>query len=318
MLNFQSINYKNVLYGFLSSLIIYIVLLNFFNSNDEILFTSLILLIFIYLPILLSFFFTKTYGIFFSFLLLIPIYFYNNELFYITLLFFLIPCFISFCVYSIKQQNIGYVLFGVSIYYILLISVFLITNHYKNVNSLIYNNIYDIFYFFAINIKSTNPEVFADVDLEQNLTILSIFLPSIIYVLCIMWFMFNYKITLAILNKSGTEKYLLNDYTLPVIFKWLLFIIAILAILFHKFLAKEMILYYSLYNIFIILWFCYFYLGLEYIWQKLEYTKNILFKILFMICFVVLFFELVLVICLLGFLIDTKIIKNNYFIKHKF
>ena len=160
--------------------------------------------------------------------------------------------------------------------------------------------------------------MFDDVDLEQNLTILSIFFPSLTYLISIMWFMFNYKITLAIVNKSNTTKFLLNDYSLPKTFKWLLLLVAILAILLHKFLAKEMILYYSLYNIFMILWFCYFYLGLEYIWQKLESTKNLLLKILFMISFVILFFELVLVICLLGFLIDTKIIKNNYFIKHKF
>ena len=318
MFKAQYLNYKNILYGFLSSLVIYIILLIFFNDNEEIFLTSLILIIFIYLPILLSFFFTKFYGIFFSFLLLIPLYFYHSQLCYITLFFFLMPCFISFAVHSIKKNNIGYIVFWVSIYYIIMIAVFLIKNHYSNANSLFYNNVYDVLYFIAINIKSSNPEMFNDIDLEENLTILAIFFPSFLYLISIMWFIFNYKINLAIVNKSNATKFLLNDYSLPKNFKWLLLLVAILAILLHKFLAKEMILYYSLYNIFMILWFCYFYLGLEYIWQKLESTKNLLLKILFMISFVILFFELVLVICLLGFLIDTKIIKNNYFIKHKF
>jgi len=312
-------NFKQTMEVLLFSLLSYIFFVSLIYGaelNNGLLFLFSIL--FFFLPINFNFIIHGYKAIVITTLIALSLTFVNYELALITIALFILPAFIAFIINKNKPFNIGYVLTYLSLYFSLIYLIIVYYYYHTSKNMNIYNQIYDSLHYFTIILQTEESSSIDANELSAKLELLSVFLPSIIIFIAMAIFIFNYRLTLIISNRNYNKKYLLNNYLPPNLFKFILVIIAIISIILHKFLEKEIILYYTLYNVFLILWLCYFYLGLEFIWQKLEATKNMGFKIIFGVSLVLLFFELLLIICIIGFLIDMKIIKNNYFIKHKF
>jgi hypothetical protein len=170
----------------------------------------------------------------------------------------------------------------------------------------VYDFIYDKMQFVLITLNSSQvgglPEAY---ELEGIVSVLSIFLPGITAVFWVLWAFVNYKFSLFVLQKMKeniSANLVLNYY--PTKYYNLLFIIIVLiTVLMHNFLAKYTNMYYTLYNILLVLWSTYFYLGVHYSWYSVNKIKNILLSVVFAVFLILMFVEAMIILSFVGFLV---------------
>ena len=303
--------FKKLPYSIFTSSLFFGIFFLFYNSHSEVGVTALILLLVLFFPLILSGLWLGYTAVVLPIIFAAAIYFVDPVTTLVLLVVFIIPS--SLLVVITRNQNINKYCSPLIfiIFYIILINTLVLTYFSYSIDSSIYSYLYDLFTFLSISIISSNKDIFEGMDTTNTIKIISFIIPAISAFLWIAWINMNYKLALLVISKtevSYTNNH--NNIFLPSWYTYVFIIIAVSTLLINKIFVDAENLCYTLYNILLVLWICYFYPGYSIAWKLVKSRKSILLELLFIAFFIFAFVEIMLLISFIGFLENLHVFRK--------
>jgi hypothetical protein len=302
---------KKLPYSIFTSSLFFGIFFLFYNSNSEMNVTALILLLVLFFPLILSGLWLGYTAIAIPLICASAISFIDPIITIILLVFFIIPSSLLVLITRNPIVNKYCSPLVFIIFYIIVINTVVLTYLSYSIDSSIYSYLYDLFTFLSISIISSNKDIFEGVDTTNTIKIISLIIPAISSFLWIAWINMNYKLALLVISKTEvSDKNTNNNIFLPSWYTYVFIIIAVSTLLINKIFVDAENLCYTLYNILLVLWICYFYPGYSIAWTLVKSRKSILLELLFIAFFVFAFVEIMLLISFIGFLENLHVFRK--------